>query len=45
MEGGIMADMPMYKIETGADKKRKKVKEIEYWNSLNGPVIIKKEGE
>jgi len=42
MEGGIMADMPRYTLETGASKKRKREAEVEYWNSLNGPVVIKK---
>lgn len=42
MEGGVMSYIAMYKIETGADKKRKKEKEVEYWNSKNGPVTVKK---
>lgn len=30
-----------YTIESGAEKKRKKEKENLYWNSLNGPVVVK----
>lgn len=30
----------IYTLETGASKKRKKAEEVEYWNSLNGPVTI-----
>jgi hypothetical protein len=30
-----------YKIESGAEKKRKREQEVAYWNSLNGPVVIK----
>lgn len=37
-----MAEMPRYTLESGAAKKRKREKEVAYWNSLNGPVIIKK---
>jgi hypothetical protein len=37
-----MAEMIRYKIESGADKKRKREAEVAYWNSLNGPVIIVK---
>lgn len=36
-----MADRPMYTLETGASKKRKREAEVEYWNSLNGPVVTK----
>ena len=32
----------IYKVESGAAKKRKKIKEQEDWNSKNGPVIIRK---
>lgn len=32
----------IYKIESGAAKKRKKDKELEYWQSMNGPVITTK---
>ena len=32
----------IYKVESGAAKKRKKLKEQEDWNSKNGPVIIRK---
>jgi hypothetical protein len=42
MEGGVMAEPIKYKIVTGADKKRKREAEVEYWNSLNGPVVITK---
>lgn len=42
MEGGVMAEMARYTLETGAAKKRKRAAEVEYWNSKNGPVIIKK---
>ena len=35
-----MAEMPRYTIESGASKKRKREAEVEYWNSLNGPVVI-----
>lgn len=42
MEGGVMAVIVRYTIETGAAKKRKREAEVEYWNSKNGPVIIKK---
>jgi len=30
-----------YTLETGAAKKRKKKDEVAYWNSLNGPVVVK----
>jgi hypothetical protein len=30
-----------YTIESGAEKKRKRERELEYWNSLNGPVVVK----
>ena len=30
-----------YTLETGAAKKRKREEEVTYWNSLNGPVVIK----
>jgi hypothetical protein len=30
----------IYTVESGASKKRKKAKEISYWNSLNGPVVL-----
>lgn len=30
-----------YTIESGAEKKRKREQEVAYWNSLNGPVVIK----
>ena len=30
-----------YTLETGAAKKRKREEEGAYWNSLNGPVVIK----
>lgn len=30
----------IYTVESGASKKRKKAKEIDYWNSMNGPVIL-----
>jgi hypothetical protein len=42
MEGGVMAEMARYTLETGAAKKRKREAEVEYWNSLNGPVLITK---
>ena len=32
----------IYKVESGAAKKRKKLKEQEDWNSNNGPVVIRK---
>ena len=32
----------IYKVESGAAKKRKRLKEQEDWNSKNGPVIIRK---
>jgi hypothetical protein len=32
----------IYKVESGAAKKRKKLKEQEDWNSKNGPVVIRK---
>jgi hypothetical protein len=32
----------IYKVESGAAKKRKKLKEQEDWNSKNGPVITRK---
>ena len=32
----------IYKIESGAAKKRKREEEVEIWNSKNGPVILKK---
>ena len=35
----------LYTMESGAEKKRKKKKEQEYWNSLNGPVIIESSDE
>ena len=31
-----------YTLETGASKKRKRQKEVEEWNSKNGPIIVKK---
>jgi hypothetical protein len=41
-----MVEMTRYKIESGADKKRKREAEVAYWNSLNGPVVvIKAEGK
>lgn len=41
-----MAEMIRYKIESGAEKKRKREAELAYWNSLNGPVtVIKAEGK
>lgn len=30
-----------YTIESGAEKKRKREQEVAYWNSLNGPVVVK----
>jgi hypothetical protein len=42
MEGGVMSYNAIYTLETGASKKRKREKEVEEWNSKNGPVIIKK---
>jgi hypothetical protein len=41
MEGGVMVEPVKYTLETGASKKRKKEAETEYWNSLNGPVVLK----
>jgi len=35
----------LYKVESGASKKRKREKEQEYWNSLNGPVTSNMEEE
>ena len=32
----------IYKLESGAAKKRKREKEVEIWNSKNGPVVVKK---
>jgi hypothetical protein len=32
----------IYKVESGAAKKRKKLKEQEDWNSKNGPVTTRK---
>jgi hypothetical protein len=40
MEGGAMTFNAQYSLETGAAKKRKKEKEVAYWNSLNGPVVV-----
>jgi hypothetical protein len=31
-----------YTVESGASKERKRKEEIEYWNSLNGPVVTTK---
>lgn len=31
-----------YKVESGAAKERRRKEEAEYWNSLNGPVVITK---
>lgn len=31
-----------YKVESGAEKRRKKLKELEDWQSKNGPVVITK---
>lgn len=42
MEGGVMSFISVYKIESGAAKKRKRQKEVEDWNSKNGPVTVKK---
>lgn len=42
MEGGLVSYNAIYTLETGASKKRKREKEVEEWNSKNGPVIIKK---
>jgi len=42
MEGGIMAELAKYTLETGAAKKRKREAEVVHWNSLNGPVLITK---
>jgi hypothetical protein len=42
MEGGVMAEMAKYTLETGASKKRKREAEVAHWNSLNGPVLIVK---
>jgi hypothetical protein len=42
MEGGIMAEAIKYTLETGAAKKRKREAEVEYWNSLNGAVVVTK---
>jgi hypothetical protein len=42
MEGGVMAEVPKYTLETGAAKKRKREAEVAYWNSLNGPVVVTK---
>ena len=42
MEGGVMSYIAIYKLETGAAKKRKREKEVENWNSKNGPVTVKK---
>ena len=42
MEGGVMTYNEIYKLEYGAAKKRKREKEVEIWNSKNGPVVVKK---
>jgi hypothetical protein len=42
MEGGVMAEAVKYTLETGASKKRKREAEVEYWNSLNGEVVVTK---
>ena len=42
MEGGIVLELPRYTLESGAAKKRKREAEVDYWNSLNGPVVITK---
>ena len=42
MEGGVVSYIGIYKFESGADKKRKREKEVIDWNSKNGPVTIKK---
>ena len=42
MEGGVMTYNAIYKLESGAEKKRKREKEVEIWNSKNGPVVVKK---
>jgi hypothetical protein len=42
MEGGVMTYNAIYKIESGAAKKRKREEEVEFWNSKNGPVILKR---
>ena len=34
-----------YTVESGAEKKRKKTAEEQYWNSLNSPVVIVKDKE
>ena len=36
-----MAEMAQYTLETGVAKKLKREAEVEHWNSLNGPVVIK----
>lgn len=28
----------LYKVESGASKRRRREKEQEYWNSMNGPI-------
>ena len=37
-----MSEAIKYTVQSGADKKRKRDAETEYWNSLNGPVTVKK---
>ena len=37
-----MSFISVYKIESGAAKKRKREKEVEEWNSKNGPVTVKR---
>ena len=41
MEGRVMTFNAQYTVESGAEKKRKREQEVAYWNSLNGPVVIK----
>jgi hypothetical protein len=42
MEGGLIMFDYIYTVESGAAKKRKKEKENELWNSLNGEVVYTK---
>jgi hypothetical protein len=30
----------IYTVESGASKKRKREREIDYWNSMDGPVLL-----
>jgi hypothetical protein len=38
----VTLNNPIYKTQSGAEKKRKKQQEQSDWESKNGPVIVKK---